>query len=80
VIDLATGRTIWEPALGTARANGPFGIPSLMPFHIRTPNNGGSVVTRSGLTFVAAATDLQTGMKTPQSDARVACALPSGSQ
>jgi len=122
-IDLATGRTIWDRPLGTARANGPFGMPSLMPFNIGTPNNGGSVVTRSGLIFVAAATDnliraidLQTGktvwsdvlpgggqanpmiyehngreylvimagghhfMKTPQSDALVAYALPSGSQ
>jgi quinoprotein glucose dehydrogenase len=119
-IDLATGKTIWDRPLGTARANGPFGIPSMMPFNIGTPNNGGSVVTRSGLIFIAAATDnliraidMRTGktvwsdvlpgggqanpmiyeqngkeylvimagghhfMKTPQSDALVAYALPS---
>jgi quinoprotein glucose dehydrogenase len=119
-IDLASGKTIWDRPLGTARANGPFGIPSLMPFNIGTPNNGGAVVTRSGLIFIAAATDnliraidMRTGktvwsdvlpgggqanpmiyehngreylvimagghhfMKTPQSDALVAYALPS---
>jgi quinoprotein glucose dehydrogenase len=56
-IDLATGRTLWDRPLGTARANGPFGIPSGLPFDIGTPNNGGPVVTASGLVFIAAATD-----------------------
>jgi quinoprotein glucose dehydrogenase len=56
-IDLATGRTIWDRPLGTARRNGPFGIPSGLAFQIGTPNNGGAVVTSSGLIFVAAATD-----------------------
>lgn len=56
-IDLATGKTIWDRPFGTARRNGPFGIPSYLPFSIGTPNNGGSVVTASGLIFVAAATD-----------------------
>jgi len=118
-IDLASGKTIWDRPLGTARRNGPFGIPSLLPLNIGTPNNGGSVITASGLIFVAAATDnliraidMRTGetvwsdtlpgggqanpmifeqngkeylvimagghhfMKTPQSDALVAYALP----
>lgn len=56
-IDLATGKTIWDRPLGTARRNGPFGIPSYLPFEIGTPNNGGSVITASGLVFVGAATD-----------------------
>ncbi|MFC3581487.1 membrane-bound PQQ-dependent dehydrogenase, glucose/quinate/shikimate family [Sphingomonas hylomeconis] len=56
-IDLATGKTLWDRPFGTARKNGPFGIPSYLPFHIGTPNNGGSVVTASGLVFIAAATD-----------------------
>ncbi|RZJ97605.1 MAG: membrane-bound PQQ-dependent dehydrogenase, glucose/quinate/shikimate family [Brevundimonas sp.] len=56
-IDLRTGRTIWDRPLGTARKNGPFGIPSGLPIEIGTPNNGGAVVTASGLVFVAAATD-----------------------
>lgn len=56
-IDLATGRTLWDRPLGTARRNGPFGIPSMLPIDIGTPNNGGSVVTAGGLIFIAAATD-----------------------
>ncbi|WP_296600570.1 membrane-bound PQQ-dependent dehydrogenase, glucose/quinate/shikimate family [Phenylobacterium sp.] len=56
-IDLATGRTLWDRPFGTARRNGPFGIPSGLPFHIGTPNNGGSVVTAGGVVFIAAATD-----------------------
>jgi quinoprotein glucose dehydrogenase len=56
-IDLASGRTIWDRPLGQARRNGPFGIPSMLPFTIGTPNNGGSVITASGLIFIAATTD-----------------------
>ncbi|SHJ25602.1 pyrroloquinoline quinone-dependent dehydrogenase [Wenxinia saemankumensis] len=56
-IDLDTGETLWDRPLGTARRNGPFGIPSYLPIDIGTPNNGGSVVTASGLVFIAAATD-----------------------
>jgi quinoprotein glucose dehydrogenase len=56
-IDLATGETLWDRPFGTARKNGPFRIPSFLPFDIGTPNNGGSVVTAGGLIFVAAATD-----------------------
>jgi quinoprotein glucose dehydrogenase len=56
-IDIKTGKTIWDKPLGTARTNGPFGIPSGLPFNIGTPNNGGSVVTAGGIVFVAAATD-----------------------
>lgn len=56
-IDIATGKTIWDRPFGTARTNGPFGIPSMLPITIGTPNNGGAVVTASGLIFIAAATD-----------------------
>ncbi|ANF56475.1 membrane-bound PQQ-dependent dehydrogenase, glucose/quinate/shikimate family [Halotalea alkalilenta] len=56
-IDLASGETIWDRPLGTARSNGPFGIRSGLPIDIGTPNNGGSVVTAGGLVFIAAATD-----------------------
>ena len=56
-IEIATGKTLWDRPFGTARKNGPFGVPSYLPFHIGTPNNGGSVVTASGLVFIAAATD-----------------------
>lgn len=57
LIDLRTGETIWDRPLGEARTNGPFGIPSMLPITIGTPNNGGSVVTAGGLIFIAATTD-----------------------
>lgn len=56
-IDIRTGRTVWDRPFGTARENGPFGLPTGLPIDIGTPNNGGSVVTKSGLVFIAAATD-----------------------
>lgn len=56
-IDMRSGETLWDRPLGTARKNGPFGIPSMMPLQIGTPNNGGAVVTAGGLIFIAAATD-----------------------
>lgn len=56
-IDLTTGRTLWDRPFGQARKNGPFGIPSMLPIDIGTPNNGGAVVTAGGLIFIAAATD-----------------------
>lgn len=56
-IDLETREVIWDRPFGTARKNGPFGIPSMLPFDIGTPNNGGGVITASGLFFIGAATD-----------------------
>ncbi|MGE3744693.1 MAG: membrane-bound PQQ-dependent dehydrogenase, glucose/quinate/shikimate family [Sphingomonadaceae bacterium] len=80
-IEMTTGRTLWDRPFGTARRNGPWGIPSMLPINIGTPNNGGAVVTAGGLVFIAAATDnliraidLNTG-KTLWQDA-----LPAGGQ
>lgn len=56
-IDIRTGRTVWDRPFGTARKNGPFGVPSMLPIDIGTPNNGGAAVTAGGLIFIAAATD-----------------------
>ena len=56
-IDMRTGKTIWDRPFGTARRNGPWGIPSMLPIDIGTPNNGGAVLTAGGLIFIAAATD-----------------------
>lgn len=56
-IDLKTRKVLWDRPFGSARKNGPFGIPSMLPVDIGTPNNGGGVVTASGLFFIAAATD-----------------------
>ncbi|MFT4077347.1 MAG: membrane-bound PQQ-dependent dehydrogenase, glucose/quinate/shikimate family [Asticcacaulis sp.] len=57
--DLKTGKTLWDHAFGDARRNGPFGLPSLLPITIGTPNNGGPAVTSGGLIFIAATTDNQ---------------------
>ena len=56
-VDLDTGEQLRDRPLGTARRNGPFGMPSLLPFNIGTPNNSGAVITAGGLAFIAAATD-----------------------
>jgi quinoprotein glucose dehydrogenase len=56
-IDLATGDTLWDKPFGVARKNGPFGIPSMLPFDIGTPNNAGPILTATGLVIIAAATD-----------------------
>lgn len=56
-IDLNTREMLWDRPFGSARKNGPFGIPSMLPVDIGTPNNGGGVVTASGLFFIGAATD-----------------------
>lgn len=56
-VELATGRTLWDRPLGSARKNGPFGISSGLPIEIGTPNNGGAAVTAGGLIFIAATTD-----------------------
>jgi len=56
-IDTHTKKVLWQKPLGTARANGPWGLPTFLPLQIGTPNNGGPIVTAGGLAFVAAATD-----------------------
>lgn len=56
-IDLNTREVLWDRPFGSARKNGPFGIPSMLPVDIGTPNNGGGVITASGLFFIGAATD-----------------------
>ncbi len=55
--DLRTGRLLWSQPLGTGFDTGPLGIPTRLKIRIGTPNIGGSVNTRSGLTFIAAAQD-----------------------
>lgn len=80
-IDLNTREVLWDRPFGTARKNGPFGIPSMLPIEIGTPNNGGGFITASGLFFIAAATDdllraidIKTGKEVWQ------VALPAGGQ
>ncbi|WP_246686730.1 membrane-bound PQQ-dependent dehydrogenase, glucose/quinate/shikimate family [Mesorhizobium sp. B2-4-19] len=80
-IDLKSGKTLWDEPFGSATKNGPFGIPSMLPLGIGTPNNGGPLVTAGGLIFIAATTDdklraidIKTGRTVWQAD------LPAGGQ
>ncbi|OAM78226.1 glucose dehydrogenase [Devosia elaeis] len=80
-IDLNTREVLWDKPFGTARKNGPFGIPSMLPFDIGTPNNAGAVVTASGLIFIAAATDdLIRAMDIETGDVLWEAELPAGGQ
>jgi len=56
-LDLKTRRILWRSPLGSAYDNGPLGISSHVPLQVGVPNMGGSVVTRSGLIFIAATAD-----------------------
>lgn len=53
-IDLNTRQMLWRRPLGRASDAGPFNIGMGVPFHVGTPTLGGSMVTRSGLVFIAA--------------------------
>jgi quinoprotein glucose dehydrogenase len=56
-VDLTTGKVIWSEPFGTAKENGPFGIPTMLPFTMGVPAIGGAVTTRSGLVFIGASMD-----------------------
>jgi quinoprotein glucose dehydrogenase len=53
-VDLRSRKVVWTRPLGTARDSGPLDIPSMLPIPMGVPNVGGSIVTRGGLTFIAA--------------------------
>ncbi|WP_156681317.1 membrane-bound PQQ-dependent dehydrogenase, glucose/quinate/shikimate family [Sphingomonas profundi] len=56
-VDLATRKTLWRKPLGSAAESGPFGIRSMLPIPMGVPAVGGSMVTASGLMFIAASQD-----------------------
>jgi quinoprotein glucose dehydrogenase len=56
-IDMKTRKLLWEQPFGTARDSGPFGMASMLPIRMGVPNTSGSMLTRSGLTFIAATQD-----------------------
>ncbi|WP_282799871.1 pyrroloquinoline quinone-dependent dehydrogenase [Bombella apis] len=58
-IDLKAHKVLWQRPFGSARANGPWGLPTGLPIEIGTPNNGGSVMTAGGVAFIGASTDNQ---------------------
>ena len=55
--DLRTGELLWSQPIGTGYDSGPLGIPSRLKITIGTASIGGSVNTRSGLTFIGSAQD-----------------------
>lgn len=70
VIDLTGRKMLWQQPLGSAADSGPLGYRSHLPLWMGVPNQGGSLVTRSGLIFIAAsqnraiwAFELSTGRK-----------------
>lgn len=54
-IELASGEVAWDIPLGTTAEIGPLPLP--FGLTLGAPNLGGSLVTASGLTFIAATTD-----------------------
>lgn len=53
-VDLETQEVLWDRPLGTASDSGPMGHGAKIPLPMGVPNSGGSLTTRSGLTFIAA--------------------------
>jgi quinoprotein glucose dehydrogenase len=56
-VDLTSGKLIWTRPLGTSRGTGPLGLAFPFAIAMGSPNMGGSLATRSGLTFIGASTD-----------------------
>jgi quinoprotein glucose dehydrogenase/quinate dehydrogenase (quinone) len=50
-IDMSTRRIRWQRPIGTMRDSGPFSLHSGLPIPMGMPGFGGTLVTRSGLTF-----------------------------
>jgi quinoprotein glucose dehydrogenase len=56
-IDLRTRKLLWSRPLGTGENSGPLGMKSHLPLPFGVINLSGSLVTRSGITFVAGTND-----------------------
>lgn len=57
VVDLASQELLWRRPLGTAKEQGPLGIPSRLPLPMGMFYNAGSIVTSGGLIFNAGVVD-----------------------
>ena len=57
VVDLASQEILWRRPLGTAKEQGPLGIPSRLPLPMGMFYNAGSIVTGGGLIFNAGVVD-----------------------
>ncbi|ABQ68383.1 quinoprotein glucose dehydrogenase [Rhizorhabdus wittichii RW1] len=53
-VDLGRRAVLWREPLGTARDTGPWNVASHLPIRVGVPALGGTLVTRSGLVFIAA--------------------------
>ena len=53
-VSLRSHQILWTRRLGTARDSGPLGLRSMLPIPMGTPLQGGSLITASGLVFIAA--------------------------
>lgn len=58
LVDLTSRQVLWSQRLGTAADSGLLGIHSRLPIAMGLPNIAGSLVTRSGLIFIAASQEL----------------------
>ncbi|MEM7079486.1 MAG: membrane-bound PQQ-dependent dehydrogenase, glucose/quinate/shikimate family [Pseudomonadota bacterium] len=57
VVDLASREVLWRRPLGTARQQGPLGIPSGLPLPMGMFYSAGSIVTAGGLIFIGGVMD-----------------------
>jgi glucose dehydrogenase len=56
-VDLRTHKLLWSHPLGTSRNAGPLGTQLPISLPMGSPNIGGSLVTQSGVAFIAATLD-----------------------
>ena len=56
-IDLETRQLLWERPIGSAKDSGPWGIKTMLPVSVGTPQTGGTVTTAGGLIFSAGTFD-----------------------
>ena len=57
VVDLPSQEVLWRRGVGTARDQGPLGIPSRLPLPMGMFYNGGSMVSGGGLIFMGGVVD-----------------------
>jgi sugar lactone lactonase YvrE/outer membrane protein assembly factor BamB len=56
-VDLKTRKVLWSHPLGTSRNSGPLGMQLPVSLPMGSPNIGGSLVTSTGVAFIAATLD-----------------------
>lgn len=56
-VDLNSGKLLWTQPFGSALGSGALGITSPFEIPMGTPTHGGSMITASGLVFIAASKD-----------------------